>query len=135
MSATTAASTGIPAEAPRGALTPRLLSFFSGSVGLACKIALLAMSNALAVWAAVVLIIYTVEVAFTNYSIGHILTKTQAVDQIELTSLQPPPNGAQYTMAAARDAHGDLVLILQDQATHKNYVGTQDGLRLLPAGV
>ena len=31
MSATTAASTGIPAEAPRGALTPRLLSFFSGA--------------------------------------------------------------------------------------------------------
>jgi arabinogalactan oligomer/maltooligosaccharide transport system permease protein len=184
MSATTAPSTGIPAEAPRGALTPRLLSFFSGSVGLACKIALLAMSNALAVWAAVVLIgrshwvavgvlaaatvgidliyfagrralpakflipgvmflvafqivpiIYTVEVAFTNYSIGHILTKTQAIDQIELTSLQAPPDGAQYTMAAARDAHGDLVLILQDQATNQNYVGTQDGLKPLPAGV
>src|SRR5439155_17890739 len=74
-------------------------------------------------------------VAFTNYSIGHILTKTQAVEQIQLTSLQPPPDGAQYTMAAARNADGDLVLILQDQATHKNYVGTQDGLKPLAAGV
>src|SRR5690242_20202053 len=56
MSATTAASTGIPAGVPRGAFTPRLLSFFSGTVGLACKVALLAFSNALAVWAAVVLV-------------------------------------------------------------------------------
>jgi arabinogalactan oligomer/maltooligosaccharide transport system permease protein len=181
MSATTAASAGVPAGAPRGALTPRLLAFFSGSVGLACKVALLGFSNALAVWAGVVLaqrsdwvalavlaaataaidamyfgrrtlpakflipgtlfmlafqivpIIYTIDVAFTNYSIGHISSKSDAIRQIQLTSLQPPPNGRQYTMAPARTANGDLVLILQDQATHKNFVGTGKGLQPLPA--
>src|SRR5256885_14589437 len=56
MSATTAASTGLPADAPRPAFMPRLLSFFSGTVGVVCKLALLSLSNAIAVWAAVVLI-------------------------------------------------------------------------------
>ena len=46
----------MPDEAPRGAIVPRLIAFFSGSVGVAVKIALLAMSNALAAWAAYVLI-------------------------------------------------------------------------------
>ena len=51
----------------------------------------------------VIPIIYTVQVAFTNYSTGHILTKADAVKQIELTSLQPPANGKTYTMAVAQD--------------------------------
>ena len=151
MSASTASTTPTPTPVPRGALTPRLLSSFSGTVGVAIKIALLSLSNAVAVWAAYVLvdrrhwiavavlalatvaidllyfgrrtlpakfllpgtlfmvafqivpIVYTVEVAFTNYSIGHITTRAAAIKQIELTSLQPPANGRQYTMAPARD--------------------------------
>jgi arabinogalactan oligomer/maltooligosaccharide transport system permease protein len=83
----------------------------------------------------VVPILYTIEVSFTNYSTGHIATKADAVKQIELTSLQPPPNGKTYTMAAAHDSAGKLVLILQDDATKKVYVGTQTSLKPLPAGV
>jgi arabinogalactan oligomer/maltooligosaccharide transport system permease protein len=78
-------------------------------------------------------IIYTIEISFTNYSTGHVVTKSQAVRQIEITSLQAPPNGKTYTMAAARDASGKLVLILQDDASKKDYVGTQKGLTPLPA--
>ena len=37
-------------------------------------------------------------------------------------------------MAAARDSSGNLVLILQDDTSHKNFVGTQKGLTPLPAG-
>ena len=77
-------------------------------------------------------IVYTVEVAFTNYSTGHITTKADAIQQIKLDSLQPPANGKQYTMAAARDAGGKLVLILSDDTTGKNYVGTKEGLTPLP---
>jgi arabinogalactan oligomer/maltooligosaccharide transport system permease protein len=170
---------------PRGAITARLISAFSGTTGFAVKIAVLAMTNALAVWALYVLmtrgdwiavgilaaatlgidavymsrragalplkflipgtvfllgfqiipIIYTVQVAFTNYSTGHILTKTDAVQQIERTSLQPPANGKTYTMAVARDASGKLVLILRDDGSKKTYVGTQKRLTPLPAGV
>jgi arabinogalactan oligomer/maltooligosaccharide transport system permease protein len=174
----------VPAAAPRGAFIARLISAFSGTVGVAAKIVLLSCSNALTVWAAYVLltrhhwvavgvlavatglvdllyltgrrfaapakflipgtillvglqlipIVYTVRVAFTNYSTGHIATKADAVKQIELTSLQPPANGKTYTMAVANDAAGKLVLILQDDATKQDYVGTQKGLTPLPAG-
>jgi arabinogalactan oligomer/maltooligosaccharide transport system permease protein len=163
---------------------PRLLAVFSGSVGRAVKIALLAFSNAIAVWAGFVLadrgdwiplavlaavtagidivymsgrwalpakfmipatlfmvafqvipIIYTIDVAFTNYSIGHIGSKAAAIKQIQITSLEPPANGEQYTMAPARTADGKLVLVLHDQITHKDFVGTEKGLTALPAGV
>lgn len=81
----------------------------------------------------IVPIVYTAEVSFTNYATGHIATKADAVKQIELTSLQPPPNGKTYTMAAAHDSAGKLVLILQDDATKRDYLGTQKGLTPLPA--
>jgi arabinogalactan oligomer/maltooligosaccharide transport system permease protein len=166
----------MPTKPPRPALLPRLISFFSGTVGVAMKIALLSLSNALAVWAAYVLldrrqwiavavlavatividalyfgrrttpakflipgtlfmlgfqivpILYTIDVAFTNYSTGHITSEASAIKQIELTSLEPPANAKQYTMAPARDASGNLVLILQDQATGADFVGTSKGL-------
>jgi arabinogalactan oligomer / maltooligosaccharide transport system permease protein len=180
VNATTAPSAGIPAAAPRAALTPRLISLFSGTVGVAVKIALLSASNGLAVWAAYVLIdrrhwaalgvlvaatalvdliymtprrtipakflipgtlfmiafqvvpiVYTVDVALTNYSTGHIGSKADAIRQIQLTSLQPPANGKQYTMAVARSASGSLVLLLQDQASGADFVGTPKGLKPL----
>jgi arabinogalactan oligomer/maltooligosaccharide transport system permease protein len=182
VSATTAPTASAPAGAPRAAPLPRLISLFSGTVGRAVKIGLLSLSNALAAWAAYVLvdrqdwvavallalttaavdyvflsenrrvvpakflvpgtlfliafqvvpILYTIDVAFSNYSTGHITTKADAIRQIQLTSLQPPPNGKQYTMGVARDANGKLVLILQDQVTHETFVGTEEGLKPIP---
>jgi len=79
-------------------------------------------------------IVYTINVAFTNYSTGHILTKQQAIATIEINSLQPPANGGQYDMAPAKDASGKLVLLLHDETTGKVYVGTQKGLTPLPKG-
>jgi arabinogalactan oligomer/maltooligosaccharide transport system permease protein len=78
-------------------------------------------------------VIYTVAVAFTNYSTGHVLTKPDAIRQIQTTSLQAPPNGGQYDMAPARDASGNLVMILHDPSTGKDYVGTKKGLTPLPS--
>jgi arabinogalactan oligomer/maltooligosaccharide transport system permease protein len=180
---TTTAPVPAPVSRRRAALIPVLLAFFSGSVGFVVKIALLCLSNALAAWAAYVLIdrrqwialavlaaatalidyfyiarrktpaakfmipatifligfqvvpiIYTVEVAFTNYSTGHITKKADAIRQIELTTLEQPVNGKIYTAAAARADGGDLVLILHDDASGKNYVGTEKGLTPLAAG-
>ena len=82
----------------------------------------------------VIPILYTFQVAFTNYSTGHVITKSDAITQIKVTSLQPPANGRSYTMAAAKDSSGNLVLVLQDDTSHKNFVGTQKGLTPLPAG-
>ena len=77
---------------------------------------------------------YTIDVAFTNYSTGHILTKAQAIQQIEITSLQPAANPKTYAMAPARNAVGKLVLLLQDDSTKKLYLGTSKGLTPLAAG-
>lgn len=80
----------------------------------------------------IVPILYTIDVAFSNYSIGHISSKSDAITQIQLTSLQVPANGKQYTMAAARDKDGNLVLILQDQVSQQTFVGTEKGLTPIP---
>jgi arabinogalactan oligomer/maltooligosaccharide transport system permease protein len=180
-------SSAVPTPAPsrpvfRASIIARAIAFFSGSVGLAIKIILLALLNAMAVWAAAVLadhekwaafavlivataavdivffvarpgmvplkflapglvfllgfqiapIIYTINVAFTNYSTGHILTKGQAIDTIKLNSLQPAQNGTTYALAPARDASGNLVLVLQDQSNGKTYLGTKNGLKPVP---
>jgi arabinogalactan oligomer/maltooligosaccharide transport system permease protein len=79
----------------------------------------------------VVPIAYTINVAFTNYSTGHILTKVQAIAGIELATLEPPPNGQAFTMAPARDADGKLVLILVNPDNGRRYVGTSEGLQRL----
>jgi arabinogalactan oligomer/maltooligosaccharide transport system permease protein len=80
----------------------------------------------------VIPIVYTVNVAFTNYSTGHILTKSQAIEGIKQVSLAPPENGQAFTMAPARDASGDLVLILVNPDTGAPSVGSPDGLKPLP---
>jgi len=158
-------------------LPTRLVTAFSGTVGLVTKIALLAIFNALVVWALEILaadgkwipvfiaaaatvtidviyllpgrtpakflipgtvfliaftvipIVYTVNIAFTNYSTGHILSKPQAVDSIKQFTLAPPPSGKTYNLTPARDENGDLVLLLADADTGKPYVGTTEGLK------
>jgi arabinogalactan oligomer/maltooligosaccharide transport system permease protein len=80
----------------------------------------------------IVPIIYTVEVAFTNYSTGHVISKPDAIKSIEVNSLEPPPNGRQFEMAPARDSGGKLVLILHDDASGAVYAGTTKGLTPLP---
>ncbi len=160
----------------------RSIAAFSGPPGYAIKVALLSLTNAVAVWAGVVLvdramwiplgilgaataaidfiyliprswtvpakflvpgtvfllafqmvpIVYTIEVAFSNYSTGHIASRADAIRQIKINSLQAPANGKQYTMSPARNASGDLVLILHQDGTGKVFVGTKKGLTELP---
>ncbi len=175
-----------PSASPQPPFKPgviaRSIAAFSGGPGLAIKIALLSLTNGLAVWAGVVLvdrsrwialgvliaatlaidyvylaphdwtvpakfmvpgtvfllafqmvpIVYTIEVAFSNYATGHIATKSEAIQQIKINSLEAPPNGKQYEMAPAHDASGKLVLILHDDASGAVSVGTTKGLTTLP---
>ena len=76
----------------------------------------------------VVPILYTVNVAFTNYSTGHILSKDEAIVGIQGNSLAPPPDGKSYLMAPARDADGELVLLLVDEDSGDTFVGTTEAL-------
>jgi arabinogalactan oligomer/maltooligosaccharide transport system permease protein len=180
-------TTAIRAEPPRAGLAQtalsfpaRVVAFFSGPLGLAIKIALLAIVNALAVWAAVILagdekwialvvlvaatialdlaylsrralplkflipgtalmlafqvipIVYTIQVAFTNYSTGHILAKNEAIEGIKGNTLAPPADGKSYLMAPARDAEGNLVLLLSDEDTGDTFVGSREKLEPIP---
>jgi arabinogalactan oligomer / maltooligosaccharide transport system permease protein len=79
----------------------------------------------------VIPVVYTVNVAFTNYSTGHILSQSEAIAAIKENSLSETDNGASYTMAPARDSSGALVLILQADSG-KTFVGTRDGLKPIP---
>jgi arabinogalactan oligomer/maltooligosaccharide transport system permease protein len=76
----------------------------------------------------VIPIIFTVNIAFTNYSTGHVLSKSEAIEQINLRSLIQPPNGKSYTLSPALDKSGKLTLLLVDDKTHESFVGTRDGL-------
>jgi arabinogalactan oligomer/maltooligosaccharide transport system permease protein len=83
----------------------------------------------------VIPILYTINVAFSNYSTGHILTKAQAIDAIKVNSLDQLPDSRQFDMAVARDSGGSLVLILHDQGKGGQvYVGTEKGLTPLAKG-
>jgi arabinogalactan oligomer/maltooligosaccharide transport system permease protein len=184
VSDTTLPPAGVQRPVFRPSGISRAIAAFSGGPGLAVKIALLSVTNALAAWAAFVLvdnskwiglaalvaataaidavyllprdwtlpakflvpgtifligfqiipIIYTVTVAFTNYSTGHIASKPDAIAAIKVNSLEPPPNGRQYTMAPARAEDGTLTLILRDDVTGSFLVGDRTGLKPLSAG-
>jgi ABC-type sugar transport system permease subunit len=180
---TTAVRTEPPAAAPdiKWGMPSRLIASFSGTAGLAVKLVLLGILNAIAVWAAIILaqqdkwialvvlaastlaidlvylsgragavplkflipgtvfliafqlvpIVYTINVAFQQYAVGHIITKGEALKAIEENSLAQPDNGKTYTMAPAKDSSGNLVLVLVDDTSGKPFVGTSDGLQPL----
>ena len=163
--ATTSPNAPVPPARVTGSawsLPSRAVAALSGTVGFAIKIALLAIVNAIALWAGYVLatdehwiallilvaatlaidavylssraiplkflipgtvfligfqiapIVFNVNVAFTNWSTGHILQKDEAIEGIQRNSLSEAPGGAIYVMAPARDENGDLVLLLVD---------------------
>ena len=182
MSTATAPTPAAPPAPFKPGLVARAIAAFSGTPGHVLKMVFLALSNALAVWAAYVLvdqsrwvsltilvavtaaidlvylaphrgtlplkflvpgtvfllafqivpIVYTIEVALSNYSTGHIISKADAIQQIKINSLQQPENGRQYEAAPARDKHGKLVLILRDDTSGAVFVGTEDALKPLP---
>jgi arabinogalactan oligomer/maltooligosaccharide transport system permease protein len=182
VSTATAPTPAAAAEPFRAGLVARAIAAFSGTPGHVLKVVFLAIVNALAVWAAYVLvdqtrwialailvavtvaidlvyllpqrrtlplkflvpgtvfllafqivpIVYTIEVALSNYSTGHIISKADAIRQIKLNSLEQPANGHQYEMSPARDKDGHLVLILRDDTTGKTFAGTTSSLTPIP---
>jgi arabinogalactan oligomer / maltooligosaccharide transport system permease protein len=72
---------------------------------------------------------YTIDVAFSNYSTGHILSRSEAIANIQTNSLTEANNGASYSMTLMRDKDHKLVLGLLDQDTGKTYIGTPGGLK------
>lgn len=77
----------------------------------------------------VIPIVYTINIAFTNYSTGHILSKSEAIDHIQLITRDTLPNAPTYTISPARDGNGNLVLLMVNDSTGKTYVGTTEELK------
>ncbi len=80
----------------------------------------------------VIPIVSNVNIAFTNWSTGHNLTKDEAIVAIEEVSLVAPADGKTYTATPATN-DGELVLLLVDDVTGDLYVGSESGLEPLPA--
>jgi arabinogalactan oligomer/maltooligosaccharide transport system permease protein len=59
-------------------------------------------------------VIYTVYLSFTNYGTGHLITKSQAITQIEGNSLQAAPNATRYRADVMQTPDGGLYLFLTD---------------------
>ena len=78
-------------------------------------------------------IIYSVYIAFTNYSTGHYLSKEDAISEIGETYT----DFDSFTMQMATDANGELVYLLEryDSETFEDlgsFIGTKDGLAEAP---
>lgn len=74
-------------------------------------------------------IIFTVSIAFTNYSTGHIGTRESAIEQIEANSLTETENAAQYSLLLLRDNADELVVGLTEipvEATDTTAAATTD---------
>lgn len=69
---------------------------------------------------------YTISVAFTNYSTGHIGTKEQAIEALVRDSVAETENSTSYDMIPAFDNGGDLVLILTPQEILDTTVITEE---------
>jgi arabinogalactan oligomer / maltooligosaccharide transport system permease protein len=70
-------------------------------------------------------IIYTTYVAFTNYGDGHLLTKVQALEQIQ-RELYLPEEGRAFEWIAYRSAEGEYLLWIKDAAGNTNLARQTD---------
>ena len=80
----------------------------------------------------VIPIVYNAGVAFSNWSTGHNLTKEEAIQTIQETSLAQPADGGFYTMTPAR-RDGALTLLLVEEGTGRTFAGDEEGLTPLSA--
>lgn len=70
-------------------------------------------------------LVFTVYVAFTNYSDGHLLSKQQVIEQLQRRYFQPP-DAISYQMTVYRSPEGNFLLFLQDPLGN-TYIGTEEG--------
>lgn len=74
----------------------------------------------------IVPIFFTIVTAFQEYSTGHVLSKSEAIQtNIEQNLIQ---GDRFFQMTPARDSAGQLVLVLVDDLTGEAYLGTRQGL-------
>jgi arabinogalactan oligomer/maltooligosaccharide transport system permease protein len=78
-------------------------------------------------------ILYTIDVAFTNYGTGHMETKSEAIPQIVNASVEQVAGGRTYSLVVGKQG-GDYAFILHDPSTGRFYIGTRKALTPAPPG-
>lgn len=58
-------------------------------------------------------LLYTINVSFTNYGTGHVLTREQAIEQLENRYFQPE-DARSYSFQAFKDEENNFILLLKD---------------------
>ena len=59
-------------------------------------------------------VVYTVYLSFTNYGTGHLISQSQAIDQIEANSLQASADATRYRADIMETPDGEHFLVLTD---------------------
>ena len=77
-------------------------------------------------------IVYTIDISFSNYGTGHVVSKSQAVSAIVGNGLSERQNGPEYKIKVLRSGN-QYALLLTDEAG-KNYLGTTSGLSAAAPG-
>jgi arabinogalactan oligomer/maltooligosaccharide transport system permease protein len=73
-------------------------------------------------------VVMTAYLAFTNYGTGNLLTKSQAIEQIQSQSLVTPEDAVRYEAVPLTNDAGEVALLLTDPDGGQ-FLGTADGLQ------
>lgn len=73
-------------------------------------------------------VVMTSYLAFTNYGTGNLLTKDQAVEQIQVQGLITPPDAVRYEATPLANDAGEVAVLLTDPQG-ETFLGTPDGLQ------
>ncbi len=74
-------------------------------------------------------VVYTGYASFTNYGTGHVLTRTQAIDQIQSQSVAPVEGATRYDITAMKGADGVFAgFALFDPEGEQLFLGTDTEL-------
>ncbi len=72
---------------------------------------------------------FNTYIAFTNYGDGNILSKDQAIIQLERASVSVPEDAIRYQAIVLSDPETDEVALLLTDPDGQTFLGTTDGLR------
>ncbi len=74
-------------------------------------------------------VLYTAYASTTNYGTGHVLTKAQAIDQIQSQSVRPVEGATRYDVTPLEDADGLFAgFALYDPEAEQLFLGTETEL-------
>jgi arabinogalactan oligomer/maltooligosaccharide transport system permease protein len=69
-------------------------------------------------------IIYTVVMSNFNYKTGNIISKQEAITQIEGLGVQPDANGTTFDIVVGRAPSGEYAILVSDVTNHRYFVST-----------